>query len=86
MWAHTNPPGLMNPMVIEDPGDRSPLSIPNVLQSNLLPDSTKPEEISHLNLELVCMNIEVVDDTMRDLDLFSPTPKALQLSPQPLAV
>ena len=32
------------------------------------------------------MNVEVVDDTMQNLDPFSPTPKALLLYPQPLAV
>ena len=32
------------------------------------------------------MNVEVVDDTMRDLDPFSPAPKALVLCPQPLAI
>ena len=32
------------------------------------------------------MNDEVVDDTMRDLDPFSPPPKELVLCPQPLAV
>ena len=32
------------------------------------------------------MNVEVVDNTMQDLDPFSPAPKALQLSPQPLTV
>ena len=32
------------------------------------------------------MNDDVVDDTMRDLDPFSPPPKELVLCPQPLAV
>ena len=32
------------------------------------------------------MNVDVVDDTMRDLDPFSPASKALVLCPQPLAV
>ena len=32
------------------------------------------------------MNDEVVDDTMRDLDPFSPSPKDLVLCPLPLAV
>ena len=32
------------------------------------------------------MNDEVVDNTMRDLDPFSPPPKDLVLWPQPLAV
>ena len=32
------------------------------------------------------MNVEVVDNTMQDLDPFSPAPKALPLYPKPLAV
>ena len=32
------------------------------------------------------MNVDVVDDTMRDLDPFSPAPKALVLCSQPLVV
>ena len=32
------------------------------------------------------MNVDVVDDTMKDLDPFSLAPKALVLCPQPLAV
>ena len=32
------------------------------------------------------MNVDVVNDTMEDLDLFSPASKALVLCPQPLAV
>ena len=32
------------------------------------------------------MNVDIVDDTMRDLDPFSPASKALVLCSQPLAV
>ena len=71
-------------MVIEEPGDQSPLSILDIILSNPLPNNIKPKETPHLNLESARMNVEIVDDIMRDP--FSSAPKALQLSPQPLAV
>ena len=38
-----NPPHPMDPMVTKEPGDLSPLSILDVIPSNPLLDSIKPE-------------------------------------------
>ena len=61
-------------------------ALTDVIPSSSLPHSTQPEEIPQSTLEPTCMNVEVVDDTMRDLDPFSPAAKALLLYPQPLIV
>ena len=81
-----NPLDSMDSIVTKEPSDRSLLSIPDHILSSPLSNNTKPKETHHLNLESTCMNVEVVDDTMRDLDPFSVAPKALQLSPLRLAV
>ena len=50
------------------------------------PPTTQPEETPHSTVDPTCMNDEVVDDAMRDLDPMSPPPKDLVLCPQPLTI
>ena len=71
----------VHPKVTKEPGDQILLSFPNVIPSNPPLDSTKPEKIPQTNLESARMNVEVVDDTMLDLDPFSRAPKVGQWSP-----
>ena len=48
--------------------------------------STQLEETPQSIFKPTCINVDVVDDTMWDLDPFSPAPKALVLCPQLLVV
>ena len=71
--------------VTEEPSNPSPARVTAVVPF-ISPPTIQPEETPQSTLEPTHMNDEVVDDTMRDLDLFSPPPKELVLCPQPLAV
>ena len=73
-------------MIIEEPSNPSPLRITVVVPFIPPPATTQPEETPQSTLEPTRMNVDVVDDTMRDLDPFNLVPKALVLCPQPLAV
>ena len=73
-------------MITEEPFHQSPLRVTIVVPFIPPPATTQPEETPQSTLEPTRMNVDIVDDTMRDLDPFSPTPKALVLCPQPLVV
>ena len=72
--------------VTEGPSNPSPAGVIAVIPFIPTPPTTQPEETPQSTVEPTRMNDEVVDDTMRDLELFSPPPKDLVLYPQPLAV
>ena len=76
----------MDSMIREKPSHQSPLRVTAVVPFNPPPASTQPEETLQSTLKPIRMNVDVVDDTMRDLDPFSPASKALVLCLQPLAV
>ena len=84
--TEANPVDSVDSMVIEKPANHSPFRIIDIVPFSPPPHSTQLEKTPHCTLEPIRMNVEVVDDTMRDLDSFSPTPKALVLCLQPLAV
>ena len=86
LMTKANPVDPVDPMVIEEPFDQSPLRVTAVVPFNLPLSSTQPEETPRSTLEPIRMNVDVVDDTMRDLDPFNLVSKALVLCPQPLAV
>ena len=77
-----NPANPMDSMVIEERADQSSLRVIDVISSSLPPHSTQPKETPQSTLEPTYMNVEVVDNTIRDLDPF----KVLVLYPKPLAV
>ena len=82
-------PRLADPVdtrVIEESSNPSPAGVTAVVPFILPPPTTQPKKIPQSTLEPTCMNDDVVDNTMRDLDRFSPPPKELVLCPQPLAV
>ena len=81
-----NPANPMDPMVTKEPVDQSPLRVTDVIPSSPPPHNTQPKEILQSTLDQTCMNVEVVDDIMQDLDPFSPASKALILYSQPLAI
>ena len=72
--------------VTEGPSNPSPAGVTTVIPFIPTPPTTQPEETPQSTVEPTCMNDEVVDDTIRDLDLFNLIPKDLILCPQPLAV
>ena len=72
--------------VTEEPSNPSPSRVTAVVPFIPPPPTTQPEETPQSTLEPTRMKDEVVDDTMRDLDPFSPPPKELVLCLQPLAV
>ena len=72
--------------VTEGPCNPNPAGITVVIPFIPTPPTTQPKETPQSTVEPTHMNDEVVDDTMRDLDPFSPPPKDLILCPQPLAV
>ena len=72
--------------VIEGPSIPSPAVVTAVIPFLPPPPTTQPEETPQSTIDPTCMNDEVVDDAMRDLDPMSPPPKDLVLCPQPLAV
>ena len=67
--------------VTKEPSNPSPARVTAVVPLIPPPPTTQPEETPQSTLEPIRMNDEVVDDTMRDLDLFSPPPKELVLCP-----
>ena len=80
---------LIDPMdtgVIEGPSNPSHAGVNAVIPFLPPPPTTQPEETPQSTVDPTCMNDEVVDDAMRELDLMSPPPKDLVLCPQPLAV
>ena len=77
---------LVDSMITEESSNPSPLSVTAVVPFIPLRATTQLEETPQSTLEPTCMNVDVVDDTMRDLDPFNPAPKALVLCPQPLAI
>ena len=72
--------------VREEPSNPSPARVIAVVPFIPPPPTAQPEETPQSTLEPTRMNDDVVDDTMRDLDPFSPPPKDLVLCPQPLAI
>ena len=72
---------LVHSMDIEEPSDQSLLSFSNVIPSSPPLNNSVPKDTLHTNLKSACMNVEVVDNTMQNLDLFSPAPKAIQQTP-----
>ena len=81
-----NPADPMDSMVIEEPADQSLLRVTDVIPFSPLPHKTQPKEIPQSTLEPIRMNVEVIDNTMRNLDPFNPASKVLVLCPQPLIV
>ena len=71
----------MDPMVTDNHVDEILVNFPNVIPSRPPRETTKPKETPHVNLESSRMNEEVVDDIVRDLDMFSPASKTIQQSP-----
>jgi hypothetical protein len=67
-----NPDDPVDPKVTDEHADESSLILHGGIPSTPLPQSTHPEEMHHTNVESPRMNAEVVDDTLRDLDRFSP--------------
>ena len=76
----------MDTGVTEEPSNPSHAGVIAVIA--FLPPSptTQPEETPLSTVDPTCINDEVVDDAMRDLDPMSPPPKDLVLCPQFLAV
>ena len=72
--------------VTEEHSNPSPAGVTTVVPFVPPPPTTQPEETPQSSVEPTRMNDEVADDTMRDLEPFSPPPKDLVLCPQPLAV
>ena len=72
--------------VTEEPSNPSLARVTAVIPFIPPPPTTQPEETPQSTLEPARMSDDVVDNTMRDLDPFSPPPKDLVLCPQPLAV
>ena len=75
------PADLVDTGVIEEPSNPSPGRVIAGVSFIPPPPTTQPEKTLQSTLEPTRMNDEVVDDTMRDLDLFSPPPKELVLCP-----
>ena len=80
------PADLLDTGVIEEPSNPSPAGVTAVVLFIPPPPTTQPKETPQSTLEPTCMNDEVVDDTMRNLDPFSPPPEELVQCLQPLAV
>ena len=80
------PVDLVDTGVTEEPSNPSPARVTAVVPFIPPSPTTQPEEIPQSTLEPTRMNDEVGDDTMRDLDPFSPPPKELVLCSQPLVV
>ena len=76
----------MDTGVTEGPSNPSHVGVTTVIPFLPPPPTTQPEETPQSTVDPTCMNDEVVDDAMRDLDPMSPPPKDLVLCPQPLAV
>ena len=72
--------------VTKESSNSSPAGVTAVVLFIPPPPTTQPEETPQSTLEPTRMNDDVVDDTMRDLDLLNPPPKDLVLCPQPIAV
>ena len=72
--------------VIEEPSNLSPAGVRPIIPFIPTPPTYQLEETPQSTVEPTRMNDEVVDDTMRDLDPFSPPPKDLVLCLLPLAV
>ena len=80
---------LLDPVdtgITEKPSNPSPAGVTAVIPFMPSPPTTQPEETPQSTVEPIHMNDEVVKDTMRDLDPFSPPSKDLVLCPQPLVV
>ena len=76
----------MDTKVTEGPSNPSHAGVIAVIPFLPPPPTTQSEETPRSTIDPTCMNDEVVDDAMRDLDPMSPPPKDLVLCPQPLAV
>ena len=81
-----SPADPMDSMITEEPSHQSPLRVTAVVPFNPLPTSTEPKETPLSTLKPTCMNVDIMDGTMRNLDLFSLASKALVLCLQPFAV
>ena len=84
--TYARPANPVDTRVTEEPSNPSPTGVTAVVPFILPPPTTQPEETPQSTLESTCMNDDVVDDTMRDLDPFSPPPKDLVLCPHPLPI
>ena len=80
LMTEANPTDPVDLIFTKEPSDQSPLRVTTVVLFNL-PSSTQPEKTPQSSLKPTRMNVHVVDDTMRDLDLFNLAPKALILCP-----
>ena len=72
-------PMTVDTMITEEPSNPSHLRVTNVVHFILPLATTQPEETPQSTLEPIRMNVDVVDDSMRDLDQFSLAPKELVL-------
>ena len=68
-------------VVTVEPSNPSPTGVTAAIPFIPTPPTTQPEETPQSTIEPTRMNDEVVDDTIRDLDPFSPPPKDLVLCP-----
>ena len=85
LMIDARPVDPMETGVTEEPSNPSPAGVTAVVPF-IPPPTTQPEETPQSTLEPTRMNDDIVDNTMRDLDPFSPPSKDLVLCPQPLAV
>ena len=76
----------MDTGVTKGPSNLSPAGVTAVIPFIPTPPTTQLEETPQSTVEPTRMNDEVVNDTMRDLQPFSPPPKDLVLCLQPLLV
>ena len=72
--------------ITEEPSNPSPAGVTTVVPFIRPPPTTQPKETPQSSVEPTRMNDEVVDDTMRNLEPFSPPPKDLVPCSQPLVV
>ena len=81
-----SPVDLVDTKVTEEPSNLSPVGVIAIIPFIPTPPTTQPEETPQSTVEPTRMNDEVVDNTIRDLDPFSPPPKDLVLCPLPLVI
>ena len=79
--TYARPADPVDTGVIEEPSNPSPAGVTTVVPFIPPPPTTQPQETPQSTLKPTHMNDDVVDDTLRDLDPFSPLPKDLVLCP-----
>ena len=57
------------------------IDFPDVIISSPSPQATQLEEILYTNVKSCCMNEEIVDETIQDLDMYSPERKTIKQAP-----